>query len=671
MKKLKWGILGTGMIARKLATAIQESKTGALVAIGSRTQAAADKFGNEFKVAHRHASYEALLANRAVDAVYISLPNHMHAEWTVRCAEAGKHILCEKPFTVNHAEAMAVIEAVREHGVFLMEAFMYRCHPQTAWLVELIRAGRIGEVRIIQAHFSYNMGQKLDNIRLQNAAAGGAIMDIGCYCMSMTRLIAGAATGKDFAEPIEIKGTAYLGAASRVDEYATAALKFPGNILANLTCGNQVGVDSTLRIWGSKGHLLVPNPWFPGADADSARILVNRDGEKSETISAPGGVGLYSIQVDTVARQLKKRQAPTPCMTWDDTIQNMRALDLLRREVGMVFDADKLTTPIPTLTGRPLGKRPNHRMKCGRVAGVTKPVARLVLGTMLEGSTDRTPHAMRLFDFYFERGGNTFDTAFVYQSEPYLGKWVRERGVRKDVVIIAKGAASMECTPEMVDREFQQSLEKLGCDSADIYMMHRDNVHVPVGEFVDCLNRHKKAGRVQAFGGSNWTLARVGAANAYAKKHKLTGFTAISNNFSLARMVDPVWSGCISVSDQASRQWLVKHRLANFAWSSQARGFFSGSAHPENKSDAELVRCWYSKDNFRRLERVNALAKKRGVLPINIAAAYVLHQSFPSFALIGPRSLSELRTSLDAIEVKLTPKELTWLNLEAQKITAR
>jgi aryl-alcohol dehydrogenase-like predicted oxidoreductase len=252
----------------------------------------------------------------------------------------------------------------------------------------------------------------------------------------------------------------------------------------------------------------------------------------------------------------------------------------------------------------------------------------------------------------------------VYQSEPYLGKWIRERGVRKQVVVIAKGAASTDCTPAMVDQELKQSLEKLGCDSAEIYLMHRDNVNVPVGEFVDCLNRHKKAGRVQAFGGSNWTLARVAAANAYAKKRKLTGFTALSNNFSLARMVEPVWPGCISVSDKASRAWLAKHRLAHFAWSSQARGFFSGHAHPDNQADAELARCWYSEDNFRRLERVNQLAKKRGVLPINIAAAYVLHQPFPSFALIGPRSLHELRTSLDALAVKLTANELAWLNLE-------
>ena len=150
----------------------------------------------------RYQGYDALLADPAIDAVYISLPNHLHAEWTIRCAEAGKHILCEKPLTVNYQEAVPVIEAVRKHDVFMMEAFMYRCHPQTARLAELIRSGAIGQVRVIQAHFSYNMHGPQNNIRQQNAAAGGGIMDVGCYTASMSRLIAGAATGQAFADPI-------------------------------------------------------------------------------------------------------------------------------------------------------------------------------------------------------------------------------------------------------------------------------------------------------------------------------------------------------------------------------------------------------------------------------------------------------------------------------------
>jgi aryl-alcohol dehydrogenase-like predicted oxidoreductase len=215
--------------------------------------------------------------------------------------------------------------------------------------------------------------------------------------------------------------------------------------------------------------------------------------------------------------------------------------------------------------------------------------------------------------------------------------------------------------------QFHQSLERLQTDYADIYMLHRDNLEVPVGEFVDALNAEVQAGRIKIFGGSNWSLARVAAANRYAKRKGLQGFSVVSNNFSLARMVDPVWAGCISCSDVESRRWLKRHQLPVLAWSSQARGFFTDRAGRDKREDAELVRCWYSDDNFERRERAYALAKKKGVTPIAIAAAYVLAQPFPTFALIGPRQLSETVSSLPCLGVTLTPREISWLNLERAK----
>lgn len=652
MNRVNWGILGTGMIARRVAQAIAKSRTGRLLAVGSRSLESARQFGAEFSVARCYGSYEELVSDPDVQAVYISLPNHLHGEWTVRCARAGKHVLCEKPFTLNHAEAMAVVETVRTAGVFLMEAFMYRCHPQTARLVELVRGGAIGEPRLIQAAFCYQTPGAEGNVRFVNAWGGGAIMDIGCYCMSMARLLAGA-------EPVRIKGVGHIDAATRVDDWAAAVVEFPDGLLAELTCAMRLALGSYVRVWGSEGHLVVPNPWFPGTQPEQAQIHLHRAGRDPVVVNVPAERGLYTLEVDLVAEQLANRQAPLPAMTWDDTIGNMRALDLWRREIGLEFETESLTANIPAIStgGRPV-------MKYGHVAGVDKPVARLVCGTMLEGATWRTPHAMRLFDAYFERGGNTFDSAHVYASEPQLGKWIRDRGVRDQVVVIAKGGATMHVTPQMLDDELEQTLERLGFDSVDIYLMHRDNPHVPVGEFVDWFNRQQRAGRIGAFGGSNWTLERVAAANEYARQHGLSGFTAISNQFSLARMVNPVWAGCISVSDPASRAWLSQHQLANFAWSSQARGFFSGVAHPNNRRDAELVRCWYSDDNFQRLARVQQLATQRGVLPINIAAAYVLAQPFPSFALIGPRTLRELIGAFGALDIELTPTECAWLNLE-------
>src|SRR5438105_9508177 len=235
-KTLAWGILGTGTIARIFTKGLTDSKTGTLVAVGSRTQEAADAFGDEWKVAHRHGSYEQLLADPAVQAVYIATPHPLHAGWAIRAAEAGKHVLCEKPLALNHAEAMAVVEAARRHDVFLMEGFMYRCHPQTAQLIELIRARAIGDVRVIQASFSFQVAPTAspESRILSNALGGGGILDVGCYCASMARLIAGVVTGKAFAEPEEVHGAGQIGAESRVDEYAIAALKFPGGILAQL-----------------------------------------------------------------------------------------------------------------------------------------------------------------------------------------------------------------------------------------------------------------------------------------------------------------------------------------------------------------------------------------------------------------------------------------------------
>ena len=339
-RALAWGILGTGKIAGTFARQLPASQSGKLLAVASRSLESAARFAADYTVPRAYDSYDALLADPEVDAVYISLPNHLHARWTVRCAEAGKHILCEKPLAANYAEAMTAVEAARAHGVFLMEAFMYRCHPQTAKLVELVRSRAIGDVRLIQANFSYNMPDDLTNIRLQNQSAGGSIMDVGCYCMSMARLIAGAAAGQAFANPVivsdgyssqlEIKGYAHLGAESGVDEWATATVKFPGDLFANLVCGLHLRTESSVRIWGSAGHLVVPNPWFPGDErfgGDAGAVIeMHRQGAEPEAVNAPGGAPLYAIEADTVARGIDQQQAAPPAMTWADSLGNMRAL---------------------------------------------------------------------------------------------------------------------------------------------------------------------------------------------------------------------------------------------------------------------------------------------------------------------------------------------------------
>ncbi|EFH82207.1 aldo/keto reductase [Ktedonobacter racemifer] len=657
--KLAWGILGTGRIAGVFAKGLANSETGTLVAVGSRSQEAADAFGAQWSVERCYGSYEELLADEQVQAVYIATPHPQHAQWAIRAAEAGKHILCEKPIALNHAEAMAIVEAAQRHQVFLMEAFMYRCHPQTQMLRELLQAGTIGDIRVIQATFSFNAGFNPESRLYNNALGGGGILDVGCYSVSMARMIAGIANGKDFVEPTQVSAVGQVGSTG-VDEYTVASLSFPGGVLAQLFTGIQVNGDNNVRIFGSKGSITIQSPWLP--ERGQAYLLVEKNGQ-SEKIDVESEVDLYGNEADTVATYLEQLQAPA--MSWEDTLGNMQTLDRWRKAIGVVYEAEKPEGKTLTVSQRPLRVRSDASMKYGNLPGVEKPVSRLVMG--VDNQTE-WPHASVMLDDYFERGGNCFDTAFIYGGgacEKLLGQWIANRGIREQVVILGKGAHTPYCTPEWIVKQLDISLGRLRTDYVDIYMMHRDNPEIPVGEFITVLNEQKKAGRIRVFGASNWSIERLQEANQWAAEHGLTGFSALSNNFSLARMIDPVWAGCISASDASSRAWLTEHNMALMPWSSQARGFFTGRAKPEDHSDPELVRCWYSEDNFQRLERVNQMARERGILPITLALAYVLNQPFPTFPLIGPRALSETRTSFEAVNITLTPEEVRWLNLEA------
>jgi aryl-alcohol dehydrogenase-like predicted oxidoreductase len=228
-------------------------------------------------------------------------------------------------------------------------------------------------------------------------------------------------------------------------------------------------------------------------------------------------------------------------------------------------------------------------------------------------------------------------------------------------VVTVKGAHTPRCLPELLVRDLRESLDRLQFDYADLYIMHRDNPEVPVGEFVELLNELKDKGLIRgAFGGSNWSFERFAQVNDYARAHGKQGFAVLNNNLSLARMVKPVWGGCVHVSDTASRQWLEETGTTHFSWSSQARGYFL----PEDermKLGTDNFACWDAPDNQARRRRAEELAEKKGCTPINIAAAYVIDQPFPSFALVGPRTIHETATTLPALEVELTREEIAWL----------
>ncbi len=668
--RLNWGILGTGAIGVTLANALAKSRTGVLVAVGSRSRESAGKFGEQFHLPPRkcYASYEELLRDAEVQTVYVALPHTMHAEWAIAAMEAGKHVLVEKPMAVNQFQAMAMVEAAIANDVLLMEAFMYRCHPQTRKLVELLGQKVIGDVRAVHASFSFASEFDAASRLYRNDLAGGAILDIGCYPASMARLIAGAAMGKGFADPLEIKAVGHL-ESTGVDGYTAAVLKFPGDILAHLSAGIAINQEKALRIFGTAGSIVVPNPWISHRGGpELGRVFVHRNHQlDAEEYLTPAEVTSFTLEVDVFGDAVVAglKQAPPPAMTWDDSLGNMKTLDAWREQIGVRYEFEKPEAyPRMTVRNRPLKIPSSSRMQYGPIAGIQKKISRLVLGV---DNQNTLPHAMTMFDAWFEAGGNAFDTAYVYGGgvhEKNLGHWLKNRGVREEVVIIAKGAHTPECNPAAVARQLAISLERMQTDYADIYLLHRDNPDVPVGEFVEAMNEQVIAGRIKAFGGSNWSIDRVTEANAYADQHGLNKFSAISNNFSLARMISPIWAGSVSASDERSREWLTQTQTAFFAWSSQARGFFTDRAHRDQSlNDEEMNRCWHSDENWRRRERAVELARKRNAAPINIALAYVLNQPFPTFPLIGPRTLEELRGSLKAMDVELTADEAAWLDL--------
>lgn len=665
-KRLHWGILGTGNIARKFTAALPQSNSAVAVAVGSRREAGARAFADEFGMSRAHAGYESLLADDQVEAVYISTPHPQHARWAIAAAEAGKHILCEKPLALNHAEAAAVVEAAAANGVFLMEAFMYRCHPQTAAVVELIRSGAVGEVRIIEAEFSFNAPLNTESRLFNHDLAGGAILDVGGYPMSMARLLAGAAAGKPFAEPDQFGAAGTIGEVSRVDEWAVASLRFPGGIVAQLRTGLQLPQSTRVVVIGSAGRIEVPAPWVVSREGGESHLHLHRKGEDPETLTIREPRPLYAVEADVFAECVAGERASP--MSAEDTLGNMRALDRWRDAVGLTYDAEQPANRTRPAHGRPI-RAGGIAPEIPRVAlaGLAKGLSRLVLGT--ERHADAR-FAEAVMDNFFEYGGNTFDTAFIYgggRGERTLGGWIRQRGVRDEVAILAKGGHTPECFPDRVRKQFEKSLDRLQTDHVELYALHRDNPDVPAAEFVDALAELHAEGRIGLYGGSNWTPARIDEANRHARAKGLPGFSLVSNQFSLARMVDPVWAGCVSAGDPGSRRWLAASGCALFAWSSQARGFFTDQAHPDKRTDENLVRCWYADDNFERQRRARLLAEEKGVSAINIALAYVLSQPFPAFALIGPLHLSEIRTSLPGIGVALTPEELAWLSLESDE----
>ena len=430
-----------------------------------------------------------------------------------------------------------------------------------------------------------------------------------------------------------------------------------------------------LRILGTKGRIEVKDFWFAGGkEGGTGKISVIRP-DGSEVIEVKEDRRLYSFEADAAGEAILagNQEFAWPGMGWADSLGNLRVLDKWRGAVRLEYGIEKAATRVNTISGRPLQASGTAIVKRG-IPGLEQKASVVALGfedfaTFSSGSI--------LLDAFFEAGGNLFDTGFVYgagRTEALLGEWLVNRGVRGQSVIIAKGAHSPLCYPDVIGKQLTQSLDRLKTDHVDIYFMHRDNPDVPVGEFVDAMDREVQAGRIRGpFGGSNWTMQRMDEAIAYAERTGKRKPGALSNNFSLAEMLVPIWPGCVTSSTDQWKAWLTARQMPNFAWSSQGRGFFTDRAGRGKTDNEELVRVWYSDKNFGRRDRAIELAARLGKSPIHIALAYVLNQPFPSVPLIGPRTLGELEDSLKALDIALSPDDLEWLDegADSQRQPAR
>jgi Predicted dehydrogenases and related proteins len=273
--KLRWGILSTARINDALLNPLRVSRRNQLVAVSSRTQDKAEAYARKIKIKRAYGSYPALLADPEIDVIYNPLPNHLHAEWTIKAVQAGKHVLCEKPLALTIQEVDAISGASEKYGKVVAEAFMYRTHAQSLKVKEIVESGKLGKVKLIHGSFTFVMTNP-DDYRWNPEMGGGGLWDIGCYPLSFMRMVLST-------EPLEVYGRELKGP-SGVDEVFAAQMRFPNDIFAHFDCSIKVPFHVFMEIIGDEGTLIIPKPFNPGAREKLFLIK----GNKTETIALKG-----------------------------------------------------------------------------------------------------------------------------------------------------------------------------------------------------------------------------------------------------------------------------------------------------------------------------------------------------------------------------------------------
>ena len=315
MRKINWGIISTANIGRtSMIPALQSLEKADVLAVASRDKAKARNFADELGILRAYGDYQELLDDPEIEAVYIPLPNHLHKKWTIRAAKAGKHILCEKPLALDADESAEMIDAANDNGVILMESFMYRYHPRIISALEMIRSGVIGQLKTIESSFTFSLADKSD-IRYKYEEGGGALMDLGCYCVNLSRLMAGR-------DPVSVQAQA-VWASTGVDEQLVAMLDFGEGLFAHFDCGFNQGSRQQSILSGTEGYLSMPEVFNPG---EKRSVIHEVKSGKTDKVHKFDGVNEYALIADDFMDAITGDQPEYPI---SDSVGNMGVITAL------------------------------------------------------------------------------------------------------------------------------------------------------------------------------------------------------------------------------------------------------------------------------------------------------------------------------------------------------
>ncbi|GAC1380769.1 MAG: Gfo/Idh/MocA family oxidoreductase [Ktedonobacteraceae bacterium] len=325
---VRWGMLSAANIGvKRVAPAIQASSNGRLVAIGSRNPQRAQELFDFAPDAILYGDYDSVINDPEIEAIYNPLPNSLHAEWTIKALRAGKHVLCEKPLAVTAEQGVSMVQAARDSGMLLMEAFMYRFHPQTLWALEQIASGRIGEVKLVRSSFSFNISSRPQDIRLQSTLAGGSLMDVGCYPINLCRAVYGHT-------PVSVGARVYTPTSGEVERYASAVLDFDNGRFGLIDCSFELPTRQVAEIIGEAGTITIPLPFTPGHI--EAMVILSIEGQTIHQRFAP--IDQYRLEVEHVATCI--RYGHQLHLSLEESIENLATIEAIYQSAGYSWPKD-------------------------------------------------------------------------------------------------------------------------------------------------------------------------------------------------------------------------------------------------------------------------------------------------------------------------------------------